>query len=235
MEDFFEKSEWIDQAESPFEALERLSEIAAYHGFDHVTCIEIVSPDAAPPDHLVLVKMPPEWVRRYVEHRYALSDPVMLKVARSSEPFTWEEAAQGAHRNGQRIMSEATEFGMSAGLTVPVHGPSGYRAQVTMAGAKIDLDPRTTRAMRFLAITAHERARSLIRSLDPVADIGLSARERDCLIWVAAGKSDWAIGRILGISEATVHWHIERAKKKFDASTRIQAIVSAMRAGTLTL
>lgn len=235
MDDFFEKSEWIDQAQSPYEALERLSEIAAFHGFDHVTCIEIVSPDAAPPDHMVLVKMPPEWVHRYVEHRYALTDPVMLKVARTNEPFTWDDLGQAASRGGRQILGEATEFGICAGLTVPVHGPSGYRAQVTMAGRQVDLDPRTTRAMRFLAITAHERARTLIRALDPVADIGLSARERDCLVWVAAGKSDWAIGRILGISEATVHWHIERAKKKFDASTRIQAIVSAMRAGVLTL
>ena len=45
---------------------------------------------------------------------------------------------------------------------------------------------------------------------------------------VAQGKSDWEIGRMLGISESTVHKHIEDAKRRFGVSTRIQLVVRSL-------
>ena len=51
--------------------------------------------------------------------------------------------------------------------------------------------------------------------------------------WVAAGKSDWTIGRILNISGKTVNFHVENAKRKLGAGTRIQAVVTAMRNGLI--
>jgi DNA-binding CsgD family transcriptional regulator len=42
--------------------------------------------------------------------------------------------------------------------------------------------------------------------------------------WVAAGKTDWEIGQVLGISESTVHFHVENAKKKLKKSTRTEAV-----------
>ncbi len=53
------------------------------------------------------------------------------------------------------------------------------------------------------------------------------------LSWVAAGKSDWAIGQILKISGKTVNFHVENAKRKFGVGTRIQAVVAAMRRGMI--
>lgn len=56
----------------------------------------------------------------------------------------------------------------------------------------------------------------------------LTPRERECLVLVARGKSDWAIGRILGISERTVHNLVERAKRRLGVSGRTQAVVRAL-------
>jgi DNA-binding CsgD family transcriptional regulator len=49
----------------------------------------------------------------------------------------------------------------------------------------------------------------------------LTPRQRDCVVLVAQGKSDWEIGQVLGISESTVHKHIEDAKRRFSVSTRV--------------
>jgi DNA-binding CsgD family transcriptional regulator len=57
----------------------------------------------------------------------------------------------------------------------------------------------------------------------------LSDRERECLQWVADGKTDWEIGQILSISEKTVNAYIERVKHKLDVQTRPQALVVAIR------
>jgi len=69
---------------------------------------------------------------------------------------------------------------------------------------------------------------------DPAAHtLRVSRRESQVLRWVAAGKTDWAIGRILRISEKTVNFHVENAKRKLGVGTRIQAVVAAMRAGLI--
>ena len=56
----------------------------------------------------------------------------------------------------------------------------------------------------------------------------LTPRQRDCVVLVAQGKSDWEIGQLLGISESTVHKHIEDAKRRFGVSTRIQLVVRSL-------
>jgi LuxR family quorum-sensing system transcriptional regulator CciR len=56
----------------------------------------------------------------------------------------------------------------------------------------------------------------------------LTPRQRDCMVLAAQGKSEWEIGRLLGISESTVHKHIEDAKRRFGVSTRIQLVVRGL-------
>ena len=63
--------------------------------------------------------------------------------------------------------------------------------------------------------------------------VRVTPRESQILSWVAAGKSDWAIGRILRISDKTVNFHVENAKRKFGVGTRLQAVVAAMRTGMI--
>ena len=59
----------------------------------------------------------------------------------------------------------------------------------------------------------------------------LTPRETQILEWIASGKSDWQIGKILAISKKTVNYHAENLKRKFGVSTRIQVVVAAMRGG----
>jgi DNA-binding CsgD family transcriptional regulator len=61
----------------------------------------------------------------------------------------------------------------------------------------------------------------------------VTPRETQILSWVAAGKSDWAIGQILRISSKTVNFHVENAKRKFGVGTRVQAVVAALREGMI--
>lgn len=61
----------------------------------------------------------------------------------------------------------------------------------------------------------------------------VTPRETQVLGWIAVGKSDWAIGRILRISDKTVNFHVENAKRKFGVATRLQAVIAAMRQGVI--
>ena len=70
---------------------------------------------------------------------------------------------------------------------------------------------------------------------DATADSNLSHREGEVLAWLAEGKSDWEIGSILLISEKTVNFHVENAKRKLACGNRIQAAVRAVRLGLIVL
>lgn len=65
----------------------------------------------------------------------------------------------------------------------------------------------------------------LTKSLHP-----LSPRERDCLHWVALGKTTEEIGLILGLSHHTVNFHLRNVCKKLDAPNRSAAIAKAFHA-----
>jgi DNA-binding CsgD family transcriptional regulator len=56
----------------------------------------------------------------------------------------------------------------------------------------------------------------------------ISARELDCLKWMAAGKTAWEASVILGISERTVRFHLNAAREKLDCLTTTQAVAKAV-------
>jgi DNA-binding CsgD family transcriptional regulator len=61
----------------------------------------------------------------------------------------------------------------------------------------------------------------------------LTEREREALVWIATGKSDWEIGEILGLSPKTVNYHVQNAKLKLGTRSRVQAIALALRDGII--
>ena len=56
-------------------------------------------------------------------------------------------------------------------------------------------------------------------------------REQACLRLAAADKSDWEIGRILGIAEETACQYLKRARAAYDVPTRTQLVVHGLRDG----
>lgn len=61
----------------------------------------------------------------------------------------------------------------------------------------------------------------------------LSGRELDVLCLLAEGRSNRAIARQLGLSEATVKGHVSRLLDKLNASSRLEAVVRATSTGLI--
>jgi LuxR family quorum sensing-dependent transcriptional regulator len=88
----------------------------------------------------------------------------------------------------------------------------------------LDLHPERLAYLQMIALLAHERCCALA-NITPSANLTeeLTARELECMRWVAAGKTDYEIGNILSISEATVKFHVNGARRKLGARNRAQA------------
>ena len=128
------------------------------------------------------------------------------------------------------------------GFAVPIHGSAfstGAAAPPGLAQARnylgccsflmrkgASLPVESFAAAHYIATLAFEAAQRVDRAQPPRPR--LTPRQRDCMVLAAQGKSDWEIGKLLGISESTVHKHIEDAKRRFGVSTRIQLVVRSL-------
>lgn len=63
----------------------------------------------------------------------------------------------------------------------------------------------------------------------------LSKKERECLYWVALGKTSGEISRILGVSHHTVNFHIRNTFTKLNVTNRPAAIAQAVALSLLPL
>jgi two-component system, NarL family, response regulator DevR len=61
----------------------------------------------------------------------------------------------------------------------------------------------------------------------------LTSRQVEILRLVAKGKTSEEISRNLRISEVTVKWHIGNAMRRLSASSRAEAVATAMQLGLL--
>ena len=61
----------------------------------------------------------------------------------------------------------------------------------------------------------------------------LTERERECLFWVAEGKTTEEVGVILGVSTSTANSHLTNAIQKLGARNRALAIATAIRHGLI--
>lgn len=174
---------------------------------------------------------PRAWTDYYLSRRYEQVDPVIYTARRSTGPFRWgPEAWHGELDDRQReLLEEAAHFGIRSGFTIPIHDSVSRFAAVTFAA---DQDQsrfnsaiiRHQSALRLLAILFHSKARMRLVPNRFVAGTLLSPREYECLEWAAKGKSTWEIGRILGIAQRTVEFHLDNVRAKLDVKTITQAV-----------
>ncbi len=79
----------------------------------------------------------------------------------------------------------------------------------------------------------HDAASQLISNRKPEGRPQLSPREVECLKWVAAGKTNWEIAAILGVSRRTVVFHLQNVSRKLDTSNRQHSVSKAISAGLI--
>lgn len=203
-------------------------------GFRHFACCSHVDPLRLPPRAVMLQTYPAAWVAMYSELQLYEIDPVFMRAERTRIPFFWDVADFQDELTvpQQEIFAEARRLGIGRGYTVPFHSVESLgalRASCTVIPDSAAIDPQTYFTVRLMASYVYEAASRDVTSQHPrPAASTLSRRELQCLEFAAQGKSDWVVGKLLNISERTVHNHIENAKRRLGVVTRVQAVVHAL-------
>jgi DNA-binding CsgD family transcriptional regulator len=156
--------------------------------------------------------------------------PLIARANKQAAPFRfrWSAIQMGLDSDGRQVMTHSMDLGMMDGLAVAIHLPDRSVHGVSIPTTKYDLSPQDEHALHLASLYLHARMTALRVAPSPPPVRNLTPRERECLQWVAAGKTDWEISQILSISEQTVHGYVQNALTKLGARTRAQAVALAM-------
>lgn len=180
-----------------------------------------------------------EWRQKYDANKLHQVDPTVEHCLNSAVPMVWGLANFSSTKQ-KNLYEEASHYGIRQGVSYPVHGANGEFGMISFISE--DFSDRSFREelmrnMPDLALIrdfAYESSLKFIQFQElgqppPV----LTPRELECLNWAAEGKSSWEISRILSCSEATVNFHFSNIRRKFNVTTRQQAIVKGIRLGII--
>ncbi|SDA25315.1 DNA-binding transcriptional regulator, CsgD family [Sphingomonas sp. NFR15] len=183
---------------------------------------------------------PGRWADYYDRNALGVSDPVHRASHMTSVGFPWSRMPEmiPLTRDDLRVLALGRDQGIGDGFTVPAHVPGEARGSCSFANEAGRPIPHNMLPLAQLAgMFAFEGARRLwaMRSgLRMPPRPMLTDRQRDCVLWVARGKSDWEISLILGVGEETVARHIKQACERYGVNKRTYLVILALFDGTLT-
>lgn len=197
-------------------------------GFRHSACGCWLGAGAHRTVRFFFVDWPEDVAKVYAEQDLFSKDPLVFAARRRMSAYTWASVldAEPLQPEMRDMFDYIARYDIRDGFCIPVHGPAGYQGLVSLlAPAKLHLGARERSILEMISRAIHDRCRSTVGfgTID-TAIPEMSAREIECMKWAAAGKTDWEIGQILGISRSTAHFHVERVKKKLRRNSRTEAV-----------
>jgi LuxR family transcriptional activator of conjugal transfer of Ti plasmids len=179
---------------------------------------------------------PPDFAEASDPH-LAKVDPVVAQLCRSNLPFKydqryycdagapelWEMASPYGYRTGISVAFRLSDDRqLLVGLDRERNLPTGGRLETLFANLE-----------RFAAFTADAVLRFATSDRSDACLPVLTEREREILLRVLEGKSNWAMARLMSISENTVKFHLKNIFRKLDVSSRVVAATRAHSLGLL--
>ena len=171
--------------------------------------------------------MPDEFAETSTNLGLSKRDPVLQKLKQQSTPFIYDQHFY-VRSNAGDLWERQAQYGYKTGLAVALHLAQSQHFLLGFDREKPlpQDDEALTRMLADLQLLAVHAQDAALRILGVQASgevPHLTPREREILRWSMEGKTAWAVGQILNISEHTVNFHVRNAMKKLNAPTKAQA------------
>jgi DNA-binding CsgD family transcriptional regulator len=229
----------VEATTDPEELAAALGAVTLELGFERFALTHHV--DVAASDRAMrLHNYPERWAEHYDRNALGISDPVHRASHVTSRGFCWSRLPQMIPLTAadRRMLALGYDHGIGDGFTVPANVPGEARGSVSfVTGSDRPLQATMLPLAQLAGTFAFEAARRLwiargyrLSERLPV----MTDRQRDCLLWIARGKSDWETGQILGVGQETVAAHIKHGCGRYHVHKRVLLVVRALFDGTLT-
>lgn len=189
-------------------------------------------------NHVVNASYPDAWLHQYWKNGFADVDPVFKSALQSPRARHWQSIYQ--HRpllseKEQGFLAAACRFGLLDGITTEsVDHPCGFATFCSFASEHMLEGGRLIPLVEYFGHYIHMALLRTAPKTVPTTDRcinTLSLREITILNWMKNGKTNWEIGKILGVSERTIRFHIESIFTKLEVTSRSQAVATAIEHG----
>ena len=225
----------LESVKNTSEINDVLGDITQNVGMAGYTYWAVNVPGRAVRDPFIITSLSDEWGIEYATKGYVHVDPVVVSSPKHITPYYWgtKDYLKTITKKEQLVFSDAQKHGIKFGILVPVHAPGNEFSAISMVADSNETEKEfinkfTKRSLALGSVAPHIHAtvRRLLNVVESeeIARL-LSAREVECLSWVAQGKSLADIAEILTISRTTVITHVNRAKAKMGVSTSQQAVL----------
>jgi LuxR family transcriptional regulator, quorum-sensing system regulator CciR len=228
----------VSDTDTEFELADALGIVTRELGFTYFALAHHVDIRSAPQPAIRLHNYPQEWADFYDDNRLGLSDPVFRASHLTSVGFVWSDIPQMINLTpaDYEMLRRAEAKGISNGFTIPANIPGETHGSCSFANPRgIPISGDQLPIAQLVGAFAFEAARRLWRVRAPAVPAPrLTDRQRECILWVARGKSDWEISRILGIEHETVVRHLKQARERYGVAKRTMLAVHALFDGSIS-
>ena len=167
---------------------------------------------------------PRGWVGCDAWHHICFDEnPQIEPVATGVTRFRFTDYAPRADRRFGRYWDALSQGGIREVLSAVAYGRDCQTASLHIGFPDMDTDDVVLEPVHTAASLVAEKLMTFADAGGAAAPM-LSQRERDAIGFVADGKTDWEIGTIMGVSEATARFHVDNARKKLGATNRAHAV-----------
>ena len=214
-------------------------------GFDRCLVAIVPKPGMGLEQAYLRSNYPTNWRSFYDTQKLVHVDPTVAHCVAHSTSLIW---SPGLFRSGpQQVMyEEASGYGLRSGVTLPMHGPRGELGILCFVNDtkpskqfERDVDHVLPELSLLRDMAFQSGVDFALMNLQPDGETlateqpNLTMRELECLNWAMQGKTSWETGRILGVSESTVNFHISNINRKLGVHHRNQAVIRAIKLGIL--
>jgi LuxR family quorum sensing-dependent transcriptional regulator len=160
-------------------------------------------------------------------------NPLLGAIRESRTRYRFSDFAAHGDRAFGAYWDALGEAGIGDALCATSYGADRAIASLHLGFARRDFDDDEARAIHVAGLVLTERLMEFVAPPNDAPALTLTDRERDCLAFVADGRTDWQIAALLGISEPTVRFHLNNARRKLGAVNRAQAVARLVSSGLM--
>jgi DNA-binding CsgD family transcriptional regulator len=219
----------------PAEAQQRLADVQAL-GFDKlIYSLDALDGDIDPPLEAASWGVSATFWQRYLD---GIREDALRRMAARGEirvgntPVSFENSGSSLSIARERRMSVGDagllrwflSLGHRTGVSFRIRVGRGRQASLNFFSARAFDGPDLDAAMRGLFLVGHQVHAILEPRLGHARPGLLSARETECLQWIALGKSNREIAELLGLSVDTIKEYVQSLFRKLQVTDRAQAV-----------
>lgn len=218
-------------AKTPRELRDVMYRLMQRYSFSSYCMAGVPLPGEAPRDYAILSGWPEEWYDLYMNTDRWQRDPVVDNCLTRREPIVWSEDVRVEKQSKEwEIMGEASEFGLTDGITVPIIHAKGGLSLVCYATDKVMLNETERFDLQVITGFIFHAAYEMAQKDRPFSAGGqLTRRQRECLRFIAQGYSENHTALLMGIAPRTVRFHLDAARTTLGAENRAHAVWLAAR------